>query len=635
LKVVARGKAFLLDGSPFRFRAVRYAPVPGPADAALDRLGADLAAIAACDYTVVSLAAMPGPVIQRAVDSGLRFILELECPELHSVASFGRRERRRLVRELAMRARRSARQWDRDDALLGVALSLPPAVNRSPQSAEVARRAADELAAALHDEHNGLLVSWQSSSEHDRECPPEFDYLIAALQLRRRRDLAAALLDCHCHVGDRPLVLRDVSVAGTDNVDEADRAWMIDTALRCGVGGIVAPPTAERPGKDALAAQLNRRTVRDLDIDWPAMSVVVNTYNDEQTLDECLTHCDRLDYPKLEVIVVDDGSSDATPAIARAHPRAQLVSIPHSGLPTARNVGYEHASGELVVYLDADAYPSLDWPWYLALATIGERIGGSGGPNVPPPDLPASAQIAARSPGSPTPQLLGPDRAKHVPGCNMAFWRPVLDELGGFDALLEGAEDLELEWRLVESGYEIGYHPAALVWHRRRPGLTRYLRQQRNYGRHYALLEWRYPERFPRGYRLRNAARRLSPRRSAAQTSNACVVRYLTLPRSESPVVELAHQWGMPVAVVLVCAAPLGLVRPKLAVPTAAAAAFVGALFTIDVVAAGRGRRRAQRMLRLRVAAATFRLLRPLAFRWGHLDGWRDRRRTARARRPA
>jgi hypothetical protein len=40
-------------------------------------------------------------------------------------------------------------------------------------------------------------------------------------------------------------------------------------------------------------------------------------------------------------------------------------------------------------------------------------------------------------------------------------------------------------------------------------------------------------------------------------------------------------------------------------------------------------------MLRLRVAAATFRLLRPLAFRWGHLDGWRDRRRTARARRPA
>jgi hypothetical protein len=91
----------------------------------------------------------------------------------------------------------------------------------------------------------------------------------------------------------------------------------------------------------------------------------------------------------------------------------------------------------------------------------------------------------------------------------------------------------------------------------------------------------------------------------------------------------------MPVGAVLVCAAPLGLVRPKLAVPAAAATAFVGALFAIDVVAAGRGRRRAERTLRLRAEAATFRLLRPLAFRWGHLDGWRDFRRAAPVQPPA
>jgi hypothetical protein len=217
----------------------------------------------------------------------------------------------------------------------------------------------------------------------------------------------------------------------------------------------------------------------------------------------------------------------------------------------------------------------------------------------------------------------------------MAFWRKVLDDLAGFDAVLEGAEDLELEWRLVDAGYEIGYHPAALVWHHRRPGLTRYLRQQRNYGRHYALLESRYPERFPRGYRLRNAASRLRPRRSALRRSNACVVRYLTLPRPEPAVVELAHQWGMPVAVVLVCASPIGLVRPKVAVPASAATAFVAALFMVDVMAAGRGRRRSARTLPLRLEMATFRLLRPLAFRWGHFGGWRDSRRTPSTRLPA
>src|SRR5437763_1556838 len=137
------------------------------------------------------------------------------------------------------------------------------------------------------------------------------------------------------------------------------------------------------------------------------------------------------------------------------------------------------------------------------------RAGGAAGPNVPPPNDPISARVVAHSPGNPVPQLRDERSAMHVPGCNMAFWKRVLEALGGFDSGLFGSEDLEFEWRVLETGQDIGYHPAALVWHHRRPGLWPYLRQQRYWGRSHAFLERRYPERFPRGYRVRRALRRL------------------------------------------------------------------------------------------------------------------------------
>jgi glycosyltransferase involved in cell wall biosynthesis len=420
-----------------------------------------------------------------------------------------------------------------------------------------------------------------------------------------------------------------VSFTG-DHRHEPDWALVIDTALRCGVAGIVAQTWSPRPthGEDSGSACLLQRTVRDLDVAWPSISVVVNAHNAQDTLEECLSHCDRLEYPDLEVLVVDDGSTDATTAIARAHPRAHLVTIPHRGLSAGRNVGYRRARGELIAYLDADAYPSPDWPWLIALAAMEGGVGGAGGPNIPPSEDPTSARVVAQSPGGPVPKLHDAFRAKHLPGCNMVFWRHILERLHGFDLALEGAEDVEFEWRVLRSGLELGYHPAALVWHHRRPGLRHYLRQQRHYGRSQAILERRYPELFPTGYRVRKLARRLSGWRERTAGVGSYRVRYLSLPEEATAPVELAHQWGVPAAVALGLTAPLGLLRRTLAAPAITSMAFLVALFTIDLLGAGEGRRRSERKLDFRARIAVARLLRPLAFRWGHLAGWRELRRT-------
>jgi glycosyltransferase involved in cell wall biosynthesis len=168
----------------------------------------------------------------------------------------------------------------------------------------------------------------------------------------------------------------------------------------------------------------------DLDFDWPSMSVVVCAYDAEATIDECLAHTCALDYPGLEVIVVDDGSTDGTRDLVRRHPRARLIEIEHGGLSVARNRGMEEARGDLVVYLDSDAYPPPEWPYYLALGLDGRDVAGVGGPNLPPPSDGPGAQQVAAAPGGPVHVLVGDDRAEHVPGCNMAFWRDCLLDVG-------------------------------------------------------------------------------------------------------------------------------------------------------------------------------------------------------------
>ncbi|MBV9839059.1 MAG: glycosyltransferase [Solirubrobacterales bacterium] len=619
MRVAAAGKSFVLDGSPFRFRGVTYS-------AALD-----LAEVTAAGYTVVDLPSIRPQDVEHAIASDLRFMLELDIAALTRSANASRRERKIVVSELAARIRPSIQPWRASDALLGLVIGSRVRDRRPPASADIAARVADELAATLHEEDPGLLVAWRDAWPLHGQCPAEFDFLMVDVEISTREQLASAILACHAEIGDRPLVLAGLSLSGEIRRGDPGLTWLIEIGLRCGVAGTVtpAPSRLEASLPRDRAAFINRRTVRDLEIDWPSISVVVTAYNSASTIEECLSHCDRLEYPGLEVVVVDDGSTDATPAIVATHTRARLITIPRSGLPAARNAGYRFASGELIAFLDADAYPSPEWPWYLALAAREQGVGGSGGPNVPPPKMPVSARIAARSPGSTVPQLLGPDRARHLPGCNMAYWRHVLEQLQGFDPALEGAEDLEFEWRVMQAGYELGYHPAALVWHRRRPGLRGYLRQQSSYGRHYAIFERRYPERFPSWLRLKTAASRLRPHGSDGRRSAPFPVRYLTLPAPESALLGLAHDWGLPVALALCAAAPFGLVRRKLAVPSVAAAAFMGALFSIDFARAGQSSRRSERGFAFRSGIAAFRLLRPLAFRWGHARGsWNLRRGT-------
>ncbi len=89
----------------------------------------------------------------------------------------------------------------------------------------------------------------------------------------------------------------------------------------------------------------------------PVVSVIIPCYNAQEWIAEALTSLDVQGVPDLEVIVVDDGSTDASAAIIqREFPHVRLIRIPNAGHPRARNVGIQAANGSYIQFLDADDY---------------------------------------------------------------------------------------------------------------------------------------------------------------------------------------------------------------------------------------------------------------------------------------
>jgi hypothetical protein len=219
--------------------------------------------------------------------------------------------------------------------------------------------------------------------------------------------------------------------------------------------------------------------------------------------------------------------------------------------------------------------------------------------------------------------LLTDDRAEHIPGCNMAFWRDALIATGGFDPIYTSAgDDVDLCWRLLDRGQAIAYHPAAVVWHHRRDGRRAYLRQQRGYGRAETLVAARHPDRFTGlgGARWRGALYNGFPPLLARQPiyrGRFGTAAFQSIYRNQSHNLELAHQAGIPAAVALL---PLLLSAiPAIRFVGLAAIALIAGLFAVDAVRTRPLRGSSRLSLRFRAEVAALFVVQPLARLLGRL----------------
>jgi len=394
----------------------------------------------------------------------------------------------------------------------------------------------ERLCNAVREEDPGALVTYVNYPPTEYLQLPFVDFLCFNVYLEEPERLDAYLARLHNLAGDRPLVLAEIGLDSRRNGAEAQARsldWQVRTAFAGGCAGVFVFAwtdewhvrylgadgtgqdgadiedwdfglvTRDREAKPALAtvsAALAEAPFSD-DLAWPGISVVVCSYNGARTLGACLRGLLALDYAAYEVIVVDDGSTDATAAIAREY-GVRVISTENRGLSSARNTGMQEARGEIVAYIDDDCIPDPRWLRYLAAAFMGSDHAGIGGPNIPPDDDGPVAGCVANAPGGPIHVLLDDRQAEHIPGCNAAFRKDRLEAVGGFDPRFRAAgDDVDLCWRMLDAGWTLGFSPAAVVWHRRRSSVRAYWRQQVGYGRAEAMLEAKWPERYsPSGH---------------------------------------------------------------------------------------------------------------------------------------
>jgi GT2 family glycosyltransferase len=350
---------------------------------------------------------------------------------------------------------------------------------------------------------------------------PFLDLVCFNVYLESQARLEAYLARLQNIAGDRPLLMSELGLDGLRHGEEAQaRAldWQVRTTFAAGCAGAFVfawtdewyrhghdvetwafgLTRADRSPKPALGAV--REAFSEVpfprELPWPRVSVVVCTYNGARIIRDCLEGLSRLDYPEYEVIVVVDGSTDATVAIVRQYD-CRVIQTENRGLAAARNTGLRAATGEIVAYIDDDAYPDPHWLTYLVATFLHSSHAGMGGPNLAPPGDGPIADCVANAPGGPVHVLVTDREAEHIPGCNMAFRKSCLEAIGGFDPQFRTAgDDVDVCWRLQERGWTLGFSPAALVWHHRRNSLRAYWKQQIGYGRAEAMLERKWPEKY-------------------------------------------------------------------------------------------------------------------------------------------
>ncbi len=232
----------------------------------------------------------------------------------------------------------------------------------------------------------------------------------------------------------------------------------------------------------------------------PFISIVICTRDRADRLAACLDHVGRQEYPRYEVVVVDNApAGDGVRALVEARQggaQYRYAVEPRGGLSWARNAGIAAASGEIIAFLDDDEEPDRHWLAGLAGGFArADDIGCVTG-TILPARLDTQAQewfewAGGHSKGRGfSPAVFsrhGPQNPLYpLPpfgaGGNMAFRRAVLARIGGFDvAMGAGTPSLASEDTLaltlvLLAGYRIAYEPAALArhhHHREIDGLTR------------------------------------------------------------------------------------------------------------------------------------------------------------------
>ncbi len=381
------------------------------------------------------------------------------------------------------------------------------------------------------------MYSYASYPPTEYLLPQNVDFYTFNVYLERRPDFERYLARLQNLAEDKPLIMGEF---GMDTMRKGEDAqaevldWHFDCVVQGGAAGTIffswtdewftggheiddwefGLVTRDRVPKKSFHVLKQKlggsgpTTERVRLQSYPLVSIIVCSYNGGKTLQDCLESLDLLNYPNYEIVLVDDGSKDATQEIVarfeknrveraaatgRKLPGFMNIVQVNMGLSYARNAGAYASHGEVIAYTDSDCMADPDWLYYLVGTLLSGNYCGVGGPNISPPAVNWVQAAVAAAPGGPSHVLLSDVVAEHIPGCNMAFHRWALEGVGGFDTEYRKAgDDVDFCWRLQTNGGVIAFSPSAIVWHYRRFTLQAFKKQQQGYGEAESMLRFKH-----------------------------------------------------------------------------------------------------------------------------------------------
>jgi GT2 family glycosyltransferase len=523
-RVEVDGKFFRLNGRKFYVKGVTYGPfapnAQGEFFASMEQTVSDFRVLTELGANVLRVYYTP-PVwfLDLALEHDLRVLVDV--PWNKHLCFLDSDETRAEARAAV---RKSAESCARHPAVFAISVvnEIPPDVVRWSGAGEICHFI-DELIQEVKAVDQACLCTFGNYPPTEFLKAETADFVCYNVYLHNPKPLENYLSRLQMIADVKPLILGEF---GIDSLREGEEtkceilSWQIEVSFRSGLAGAVvysftddwykegAPvtdwafgvTTADRlpkPSFFVVQRQFAHAPYFGLP-QYPPVSVVAASYNGERTLEICLQSLEKLNYPDYEVILVDDGSTDRTEQICKKF--GYLRYIRHEkneGLSVARNTGIAAAQGEIVAFTDSDCRADEDWLYYLIGSLLNSEFAGIGGHNLLPPEDSWIAAAVMVSPGGPAHVMLTDRVAEHIPGCNMAFYKWALEEMGAFDPIFRKAgDDVDVCWRLQQQGYTLGFSPAGFVWHYRRATVRDYLKQQYGYGGAEALLVRRHPEYF-------------------------------------------------------------------------------------------------------------------------------------------
>ncbi len=282
-------------------------------------------------------------------------------------------------------------------------------------------------------------------------------------------------------------------------------APLLTLARRMEQGGVTPSSQAETKALETLAkggfAKREWQPVTDAEL-LPTVSIVIPVKDRADDLRNCLVSLAALDYPqeKLEVIVVDDGSTDDTPDVARKLGARLVPSGAVGGGPAvARNKGASVASGEILAFIDSDCTASNKWLMELLPAFTEEKVAAVGGwvDGMHHESALDRYEAVMSSLNLGRREMTGGAGGDtfYLPSCNLLIRKEAFAAAGGFRAELHVGEDVDLTWRLRDGGWKIAYLPVGTVFHAHRSRLWPFMKRRFDYGTSEGMLQQLHPVR--------------------------------------------------------------------------------------------------------------------------------------------